>query len=91
MYNIKILKKAEIDLINITSFIADDNPYQAKIVIDKIKNTLEYLKNFPFIWKNIESWLREIIESQYKFRIVYKISWNNIRVVSIFKYKENWN
>ncbi len=43
MYKIKILRKAENNLIDIFNYIAEDSSYSAKVVIDSIKNSINYL------------------------------------------------
>jgi len=48
MYNIKYTQNSKIDLVNIFSFISDDNTFYAAKVINSIKNTINILKLFPF-------------------------------------------
>jgi hypothetical protein len=31
-----------------------------------------------------------IVESKYKHKIIYYIKWNNIYILSIFKYQNTW-
>ena len=85
MHKIVYLESALLDLEEIYSYILDDNNYYALKVILNIKNTVKYLESFPYIWSIIRNELRLLVESKYKYKVVYKINWNTIEVVSIFK------
>lgn len=63
------------------------------IVLKKVFHTISHLSYFPNSWFDIWDWLFEIIDSKYKFKIIYKIDYNKniIYVVSIFKWKPTWN
>lgn len=90
MHSIKLLKSAEEDLKNISNYISEDNSYQAKLVLNSIKNSINYLLLFPFLWKERKDWLREIIDKNYKYRIFYKVSNTTVYIISIFKFKNNF-
>lgn len=90
MFKIKLLDSAIEDLSNISAFISLDNPFQAKIVLWNLNRSISYLSLFPLIWKEIKDWYREIVEQNYKFKIVYKIQNQTIYIISIFKYKDNF-
>ena len=78
------------DLIQIKKYISTDNEFYAKKVINSILYTINrQLLYFPKIWKEVDKLenLREIIETNYKFRIIYMIDWNNIHIISIFKHR----
>ena len=49
MYKIIVLRKAEEDLNDISLYIASDNPFYAKEVIDRIYSSIKRLSDFPFI------------------------------------------
>lgn len=89
MYSIIFSKDSLKDFQEIFNYIFQDNPYYAKIVIDNIYSSIEMLKTFPFLWKEVKNNYREII-NEYKYRIVYKVSKNKIYIISIFKYKDNF-
>lgn len=90
MLKIKLLDSAIEDLGNISLFISADNPFQSKIVLENLNKSIFYLSIFPFIWKEIKNWYRELVEQNYKFKIVYKIQNQTIYIVSIFKYKDSF-
>jgi hypothetical protein len=52
--------------------------------------TINILEEFPYIWKEISNNIRKIVESNYKYNIVYKIYWNNIYILSVYKYQNDW-
>lgn len=87
MYKVKLLKIAINDLNNISDYIALDNPFQAKVVIENIWQSMTYLEMFPFLWKEIKNWFREIL-AKHKYRVVYKVNKNTVYIVSVFKYKD---
>jgi len=91
MYIIKYSKIASIELGWIYSYIAEDNNYFAIKVVQHIFKTIKYLNDFPFMWKPFWSY-RELIETKYKFRIIYKIDEKQkvIQIISIFKNKNTF-
>ncbi len=91
MYKITYSEDTLYDLREIADYISLDNPFYAKKVITKIYKSIEFLETYPFIWKPRHDELRELVEPQYKFRIFYKVEDKNIYIISIFKYKNNWN
>ncbi len=87
MYNMILYKTAIIDLKQISAYMSLNNPFLAKKVLDDIYASIEYLKEFPYLWKERKDWLRELV-IKYKFRVFYKIKHETVYIVSIFKYKE---
>lgn len=87
MFKIKFLKTATLDLAEISNYIALDNPFQSKIVLQNIYSNIKYLEMFPFLWKERKDWLRELI-AKHKYRVFYRIEKNNILIISVFKYKD---
>lgn len=90
MYKIRYLKVARLDIANIYSYIAIDNPVMALKVYENIKKLVWYLYDFPLIWTKLDNWLMKIVDSKYKYNIIYKINWDTIEIVTIFKNK-NFN
>lgn len=90
MPKIKLLSTAIEDLKEILIYISFDNPLQAKKVIEDIHSSIDYLILFPFLWKEIKSWFREIV-AKHKYRVVYKVDKEVVYIVSIFKYKDFFN
>ncbi len=90
MLNVILLEKVKNDLQAIINFIWEDNPVYAIKTVDSIMNTIDILEKFPYVWKEISSNIRKIIESNYKYNIVYKIEWNNIYILSVYKYQNSW-
>lgn len=92
MYKIIISPLAMEDLENINNYISNDNPLVAQKVIAKIFDTISNISIFPNIWKKLEWEIREIVEPNYKFRIIYKIKNEQIEIeiISIFKNKNSF-
>lgn len=87
MLKVKYSNKSLKNLQEISFYISWDNPLQAKKVLDNIKLSINYLLTFPYLWKEIKEWYREIV-SKHKYRIVYIVKENIIIIVSIFKYQD---
>jgi len=87
MHNIVYSRDSIRDLNEIASFISLDNPFQAKLVLENIYSSIDYLSLFPFLWKERKDELREIL-SKNKYRIFYRIENNKVIIISIFKYKD---
>ncbi len=88
MYKVKLSDNAIIDLNSIYNFISNDNKFFAVKVIQYIRNTIDYLEYFPFLWTDLDNNLRRLVDSKYKYNIIYKINWNIIEIVSVFKYSD---
>ena len=77
---------AKNDLKEIYDYIAADSKYYANACVEKIKNTTKVLKSYPNIGRMVPEYnrdeIRELIYQNY--RIIYKISQQQIFVVSIF-------
>ena len=91
MYKIVITNDALENLANISEYIALDNLFYAKKVEVDILKSINFLENFPLIWKQIEPWIYQIINPKYKFKIVYKINGNILLIIAIFREQEKWN
>jgi len=78
-------KIAQTDLENIGNFIATDAPIFAVEFIENLLRHTRNLKNFPLIGRVVPEFenknLREVIYHNY--RIVYKLTQNNVYIVSV--------
>lgn len=90
MYKIKYLESSVLDMDEIFDYISLDSQFYALKVLININNTIKYLEIFPYIWIEISNWLRMFVESKYKYKVIYKINWSIIEIVSIFKNKDNY-
>ena len=90
MFKVIFYKKAKIQYLSIWEYIAQDNLFYANEVLSKIDKSIEILKIYPFIWRELSNIYRAIIEPKYKFKIVYRVNNNTIYIVSVFKYKNSW-
>ncbi len=90
MYKIIYSLTAEDELATIYNYIAADNPFYAEDVLDRIRRSIDFLKQFPNIWTHIWWDIRYIVEPKYKFKIVYRYDATGIAIISIYKYRENW-
>lgn len=87
MHKIIYRKQAKEDFQDIFSFIAEDSPEYAGKVIFEIKNTIGNLWYFPYLWKKYWKTNRMIINSKYKYKIMYMIENENIYILTIFKFQ----
>jgi len=90
MLRVQFSKKASLEYFEIWEYIAKDNLFYSNEVLNKIDNSIDIILQFPFIWKEIDSWIRIVVEPNYKFKIVYEVRNNYIYILSIFKYKNSW-
>jgi hypothetical protein len=70
---------------SIWAYIAQDNQFYANKVLSKISESINLLLSFPFIWRNLDWKYRIIVEPNYKFKIVYRVEWDIIYIVSVFR------
>jgi len=87
MYKIDFSYTARLNLLDIFWYIAEDNYLKAIEVQTNIKNTIDYLKDFPNLGKKYIKNSRRLVNSKYKFSIIYKVSekYKKIEIISIFK------
>jgi addiction module RelE/StbE family toxin len=75
------------DLESIRSYIAEDSPTYADLVIRRIVAAVERLSNFPQSGRIVpdrnRTDIREVIESP--FRIVYRMRGDTIEIVTVFR------
>lgn len=90
MLKIEFSNKASIEYLEIWEFIAKDNLFYANEVLNKIDNSIDTILEFLFIWKEIDTWIRMIVEPTYRFKIIYEIKNDYIYILSVFKYKNSW-
>ena len=87
MYKIYYTRESEENLAEIFMYILEDNSFYAAKVINSIKSTIDILKLFPLSWKSIDKDNRMIVESNHKYKIVYKLKDDVVYIVAVFKYK----
>lgn len=91
MYKVKIQKRAIDSITKTIEYISTDNIFYANQVQEYIYKSIKLLEGFPFLWASIENnWYRKIVEPKYKFKIIYKIKWNIIYVVWVYREQKSW-
>lgn len=87
MYKVEYSKNTRLNLKEIFDFISDDDYLEAIKVVNSIKNTVNFLKDFPLLWTNYLDSTRRLVNSEYKINIFYKINKKKktIIITSIFK------
>ncbi len=90
MYSVLYTPESEDNFADIFSYISWDNIFYAAKVISSIKSTIDILKLFPLSWRLIDEERRIIIDSNYKYKIVYQVKLNDIYILSVSKYKNSW-
>ncbi|EKD30389.1 MAG: hypothetical protein ACD_78C00070G0005 [uncultured bacterium (gcode 4)] len=90
MYKIKILSRAIDSITSIVDYIAKDNLFYANQVQDYIYKSIRLLEEYPFIWPELDKKYRSIVESKYKFKIVYRISGKTVFIVWIYREQKSW-
>jgi plasmid stabilization system protein ParE len=91
MHKIIITDDALENLADIWNYIALDNLFYAQKVNNDILQSINILETFPYIWKEFESWLYQIVNPKYKFKIVYQVEEKMILVLAIFREQDNWH
>jgi toxin ParE1/3/4 len=88
MHRVIFQERAKRWLYEIFWYINPDNSLAAVNVIQKIFDTIENLKIFPYLWKEMNIlWIREIVEPKYKFRIIYLLREEEIQILAILNTK----
>lgn len=89
MYSVLYTKTALQDLQNIEKFISKDNICYAYKVVETIFHAANNLSLFPYLWKEMfdRSWLREIVEPSFWYRIFYMFADKKIYILTIGKYR----
>jgi len=90
MFEIVYSRKVKNDLKLISNYISLDSPINSIKTVNSILKTIDMLEEFPYIWKEIEWNIRELVEKKYKYKIVYKIDVNFVIILSIYKYQNTW-
>lgn len=90
MLNISYSNKVKKDLKSISDFIAQDSPIYAVKTIQSIQKTIVLLSEFPYVWKTIDWSLREVVETKYKYKIVYEVDKTEVIILSVYKYQNTW-
>jgi len=90
MFKVVYSHKVQQDLRNISDFIARDNPLYAIKTVHSIMKTIEVLEKFPYVGKEIIWNIRELVEKNYRYKIVYEVWKKIVTIVSIYKYQDTW-
>jgi plasmid stabilization system protein ParE len=73
------------DLRAIFAYVAQDSRVYAKRLVDRIREKVQLLKNFPELGARVEDWetenIREIQEGNY--RIIYRTKANSIQILTV--------
>jgi len=85
MLSLRFFTKAKQQYINIWKYIAQDNLFYANEVLNKIDKSIETILLYPSIWTKIDDIYRKIVEPNYKFKIIYKIKWDNVYIVWVYR------
>jgi len=73
MHSIFYTSESEDNLVEIFDFIADDNTFYAAKVLSGIKSTIDILKLFPLSGTLIDKDKRMIVDSKYRYKILYLV------------------
>ena len=88
MYKIVYTKESEDNLVNIFEYILEDNQFYAAKVIQHLKSTIDILKIFPLSWSILNSKIRMIVDTKYKYSIYYTFNSKEVIILYIWKYKK---
>ncbi len=84
---------AKADLKEVYAYISRDSRYYAKKVASEIVTRSEALETYPRMGRTVEEFndpnLRELII--YSYRLIYRISDNNIEVVALVHCRKNYH
>ncbi|MDD5197447.1 MAG: type II toxin-antitoxin system RelE/ParE family toxin [Candidatus Gracilibacteria bacterium] len=90
MLKILYSHKVKQDLKSISDFIAQDSPIYSIKTVQSIQKTIALLSEFPYIGKTIDGSIREVIETKYRYKIVYEVSKIAVTILSVYKYQNTW-
>lgn len=90
MYKVKVQKRAINSITNTVLYISEDNVFYANQVQEYIYKSIKLLESFPFLWADKWNWYRQIVESKYKFKIIYKIRHHTVYIVWVYREQKSW-
>lgn len=90
MYKLIIQKRALKNIIQTVEYIWENNPFYANQVQEYIKQSINLLSDYPLLWFSIDATHRAIIESKYKFKIVYRLKWDTVYIVWVYREQKSW-
>jgi hypothetical protein len=90
MYKLIMQKRAINSIIQTVEYIREDNPFYANQVQEYIKQSINLLSDYPLLWFSINDKNRAIIEPKYKFKIVYRVKWNTIYIIWVYREQKSW-
>ena len=87
MYKVKYSNDAKYDIQDVSNYISQDSKqYWIKVILS-IRKTIDLIKIFPYMWQSIDWEMRWFIEQKYKYKIIYRIEWEYIEILKIYKNK----
>ena len=94
MHNIIFSKESKKHLNDIYQYIAQDDEFFANKVVDNIIWIISSMvSHFPSIWQRISiiKWkeFRQIVESTFRYKILYEVQTERIIIHAIGKYNNN--
>ncbi len=90
MLRVKFSDEAELNYYEIWDYISKDNKESAIEVLNQIDKIIETISLYSLLWIDLKDGNRLIVDSKYKYKIVYRIKKDCIYIVSIFKYQNMW-
>lgn len=90
MYKLIMQKRAINSIIQTVEYIREDNPFYANQVQEYIKQSINLLSDYPLLWFSINDKNRAITEPKYKFKIVYRVKWNTIYIIWVYREQKSW-
>ncbi|MDD3793314.1 MAG: type II toxin-antitoxin system RelE/ParE family toxin [Candidatus Gracilibacteria bacterium] len=88
MYKIIYTKESEDNMSDIFDYISNNNDFYAAKVLQSIKSTIDILKLFPLSGAIINSNIRIIVDSKYRYSIYYSFNGKEVVILYLGKYKK---
>lgn len=77
------------DLDSIANYIASDNPYAAKRVVEYIKRVATLLETSPSLGRVVEAPnLHEFVLTKYPYILVYENTSDEVRILAVFHHRQ---
>jgi addiction module RelE/StbE family toxin len=89
--NIILAPEAIADLDDIFAFLADDDPYRATVILERIEKRIEQLRDHPFLGRSGRvTGTRELVVSRTPFIVPYQVTGTTVEVLRVYHEARQW-
>jgi addiction module RelE/StbE family toxin len=88
---VRYTRRAKDDLVEIYTYIAEENPPAARQVIAKIREGVKHLAHHPHVGRiGRVADTRELVIPRFPYIVVYRVRDDGVQILSIFHSSREW-